>query len=50
MLQMSIAYDGASKSYNSALDLINLIFTFVFIIEACLKIIGNGIIHYFTSN
>lgn len=49
MLQMCIVYDGASSTYTTVLEDINLVFTSIFIIEACLKLIGNGL-HYFKSN
>jgi hypothetical protein len=40
MCGMAIIYDGASKNYILAIDISNLLFTFVFILEALLKIIG----------
>ena len=49
MLQMCIVYDGAPYDYTLVLENINLVFTSIFIMEACLKLIGNGI-HYFKSN
>lgn len=50
MLQMATLYDGASNTYNYANTIINLIFTSIFIFEACLKLIGNGVGHYFKSD
>ena len=44
---MAIAYYGASDTYESVLEDINLAFTCVFILEAAMKIIGLGPQVYF---
>ena len=49
MISMAMAYEQASVEYNQALDIISLICTFVFIVEAIIKLIGLGS-HYFKSN
>lgn len=50
MIQMALVYDGASQEYTSALDTLNLAFTFFFILEAFIKIVGVGAKNYIKSN
>ena len=40
MLQMAMLYDSASEAYLLALDILNYIFTGIFTIEVCLKLIS----------
>lgn len=47
MLIMAIAYDQASEEYNAALESVNLMFTCLFVVEACLKIYGLTVKGYF---
>lgn len=47
MVVMAMSYEGASASYNYALDTMNLIFTSIFIIECILKLSANGPRGYF---
>lgn len=47
MMIMAIAYDEASEQYNAALENVNLMFTCVFVVEACLKIYGLTVKGYF---
>jgi len=47
MIQMALAYDGAPDSYINTLETINVAFTYVFIVEALIKIIGLGPYSYF---
>ena len=49
MLEMAIVYEGASDTYNKVIENLNLSFTSIFILEACLKLIGNGPSQYFKS-
>ena len=49
MLQMAIAYEGSSLTYDFVLQIFNYIFTSVFIIEAVLKLIAFRL-SYFKSN
>lgn len=49
MCSMAVIYDGASNEYTFAIDISNLCFTTIFIIEALFKLIGNGM-HYFKSS
>lgn len=44
---MCMDYYGASEELNFALDTCNLIFVFIFSLEALLKILGLGIRYYF---
>jgi hypothetical protein len=44
---MAMNYEGAPSTYVQALDYLNLIFTIIFILEACLKIIALGFNGYF---
>lgn len=44
---MAMSYEGSTKEYDKILDMINLVFTAIFIAEACIKLIGLGIKHYF---
>lgn len=39
---MAIAYDEASENYFFALEVINFVFTGIFIIECILKLVGLG--------
>mmetsp|Transcript_13676 Transcript_13676/g.25803 ORF Transcript_13676/g.25803 Transcript_13676/m.25803 type:complete len:1737 (+) Transcript_13676:154-5364(+) len=50
MLVLSIDYYTASSAYKQALLFINLVFTGVFLVEACIKLIGLGHIAYFGSS
>lgn len=50
VLLMSMWYDGASDSYLFTLDVINYVFTAIFLIEAILKLIGLGVSQYFRSS
>lgn len=43
MLQMAIIYDGASDLYINTLEIINLVFTGIFIMECIIKLSGLGI-------
>lgn len=47
MLIMAIAYDQASEQYNATLENVNLMFTCLFVVEACLKIYGLTVKGYF---
>lgn len=40
MLQLAMSYDEASSDYTFTLEVINIIFTAIFTIEAAIKIIG----------
>ena len=42
MIQMALQYEGAPASYLTVLDISNYIFTFIFFMEAVLKIIAFG--------
>lgn len=46
-LVLLMYYDGASDRYDSTLNTLNIIFVFIFTLEAILKIIGHGINYYF---
>ena len=46
MITMGIIYTGMSQAYSDVLDNINLTFTFIFILEAVIKIIGYGFMNY----
>lgn len=46
MLTMAMNYDGSPLIYNQILDIINLIFTSIFIIECILKVVANGFAGY----
>ena len=50
IIQMGLIYEGASKNYLEALEVFNLIFTIIFIIEAILKILALGLRTYFHSS
>jgi hypothetical protein len=43
-----MTYDTMSTSYESILDTINTVFSFIFLFEAVLKIIALGIKNYFS--
>lgn len=47
MIQMAMVYEEATEDYLFALDVLNYIFTAVFVIEAIIKMIGLGIKSYF---
>lgn len=49
-VQMAMTYEGSSKTYALALNIVNDICTYVFIIEALLKIIALGAKGYFQSH
>ena len=42
MVQMSLLFESAPKEYLKALDYVNYVFTFIFFVEAVLKIIAYG--------
>ena len=50
MIQMAMVYDGMSDTYFHTLEVINLIFTFIFIAEAVVKIIALGFKNYFIND
>ena len=39
---MAITFEGSSESMDTFMDMTNLIFTAIFIVEACLKIFALG--------
>jgi hypothetical protein len=47
MMTMAMSYDGSTDTYNTVLDYINLIFTSIFILECCVKLIALGPNGYF---
>lgn len=47
MVIMAMSYEGSTAAYNSALDMINLIFTAIFICECALKLTSFGLSGYF---
>ncbi len=49
MLLMACTYEDATPQYLSTLDDINIFFTFIFVLEATLKLIGYGTT-YFKNN
>ena len=49
MLQMAMLYEDASSEYRFGLDIVNYIFTGVFIVEASLKLTAYGIAYYKNS-
>lgn len=49
VIVLALSYDGEPINYERKLDLINYVFTGVFICEACLKILTFGIKKYFSS-
>ena len=50
MVQMAMGYEGQSESYEKALEIVNLVFTCIFIGEALLKITALGFSNYFKDN
>lgn len=42
IVTMGMVYEGSPSDYNYVLDVINLVFTFVFIFELVIKIVGYG--------
>lgn len=46
---MAVNYEGSSVEYNLALDMINYVFTGVFVIEAILKLLAFGISYFRNS-
>jgi len=49
MIQMAMIYEGSSPSYLMALEIVNYIFTAIFVVEAALKLIAFGK-HYFRNS
>ena len=49
MIQMAFAYEDASSSFNNFMDLMNYIFTTIFVLEAAVKIFVFGW-SYFNMN
>lgn len=49
-IQMAMVYEGSSSTYSLGLNIINDICTYIFIIEAMLKIFALGIKGYFQSH
>jgi hypothetical protein len=47
---MAIIYDEAPYEYIYALEIINLVFTTIFIIECFIKITGLGVKEYFKQS
>jgi len=47
MITMAIEYEDSSQSFKFVLKVFNWIFTFIFIVECCLKLLANGIYGYF---
>lgn len=47
---MSIGYDTSPSSYDMILSYINLVFSFIFILECLLKITAYGLNGYFYKN
>jgi hypothetical protein len=47
MVQMAIIYEGASDTYVATLEVVNLVFTGIFVMEAVVKITGLGPSAYF---
>lgn len=50
MIVMALPYQGASAEYLLAVDDINMGLTIVFILEACVKLLGQGLTLYFKNN
>ena len=42
MVQMAITHEGSPKTVNNIMDLLNMIFTTIFVVEAALKIAAFG--------
>ena len=49
MIQMAVFYEGASENYLKLLELINYFFTFVFTLEAILKLGAFGLRYFYNS-
>ena len=49
MFQMAVGYEGMSVNFSYILDMINYVFTTIFVVEATLKLIAFGK-HYFKNN
>ena len=47
VVQMSLVYDGMSEYYASKVNIMNIVFTILFLIESFLKIIAKGWKNYF---
>lgn len=47
LLTMAVDYQGSSPTFTGYLDILNLVFTSIFILECALKIIANGFSGYF---
>lgn len=46
---MGMVYDGMSSEYQEVLKYINLFFTIIFIVEAILKIFGQGHQYFYST-
>ena len=46
---MAMSFEGASNSWNQFLEISNYIFTFIFFVEACLKLIAYGKSYFDTA-
>ena len=46
---MAITFEGESEAYTSALDFLNYIFSAIFLMEAVLKLIAQGISYFYSS-
>lgn len=49
IVTMGMIYEGMGASYENILKWINLFFTIVFILEACMKIFGQGYQYFYSS-
>jgi hypothetical protein len=49
IVSMGMVYDGMTVEYAAVVSGVNMFFTFVFIIEACLKIFGQGGQYFYSS-
>jgi hypothetical protein len=47
LVTIAIEYEGSSNAYSDVLNYFNYVFTAIFIIECCLKLLANGIKRYF---
>lgn len=50
IVTMGMSYDEAPLKYNEILNYLNMAFTFVFILEAILKLIALGLIGYMRNS
>lgn len=50
IIQMSSLYDEAGEDYVFTLEMLNLLFTIIFSLEAVIKIVGLGLFTYFYDN